>query len=186
MHDLTPLNALGRATPATATNGGVTLKEVPEVALASVAARLGREADTAAALQTLTGAPAPGPGQFTGDALIAFWMGPDQFMIEAPFDSHEDIAAHVKNALGDAASVTEQTDGWTRFDIWGDRTGRVFELLCPLDLRRMTPGAAQRTRIHHLGCFVLRRTPDRFSVYGPRASAGSLWHALHGAMIAAL
>ena len=186
MHDLTPINALGGAQPMMSTNGGVTCAEVPGVALASVAARLGKEKQTATALKKLTGAAAPSVAQFSGGDVTAFWMGPDQYMLEAPFGSHEEIASLAKDVLKANASVTEQTDGWTRFDLWGDQVLAVFELLCPLDLRKCEVGTAQRTSIHHLGCFVLRRSEDRFSIYGPRASAGSLHHALHGAMIAAL
>lgn len=60
---------------------------------------------------------------------------------------------------------------------------QVVELLCPINVRQMTTGDAQRTSIHHLGCFVLRRDPsDWVRILGPRASAGSLHHAIVTAM----
>jgi len=49
--------------------------------------------------------------------------------------------------------------------------------LCALPIRQMGAGDANRTRIEQIGCFVLHHG-DRISVLGPRASAGSLYHAL--------
>lgn len=186
MHDLTPITALGGTVPRVDTVAGATLTEVPQVALASVTARLGKEKPTATALKKLIGAAAPGPRTFAGEAMTAFWMGPDQVMLEAPIETHEDLADHAKAAVQGNASVTEQTDGWTRFDLTGAGLLAVMELLCPLNAPAMPVGGAERTSIHHLGCFVLRRADDHFSIYGPRASAGSLHHALHTAMISAL
>ena len=188
MHDLPPITALGGTTPRVDTVNDVTLAEVPNVALASVAARRGHATTCAKTLKTLLGTPAPDPGRAaTGKDHIALWMGPDQWMLSADFDTHEDIAAHVKSYLADTASVTEQTDAWVCFDLTGPRINAVLELLCNIDLTRFDTGHATRTSIHHLGCFVIC-TDARQSVrsMGPRASAGSLHHAITTAMAAAL
>ncbi|MCL6286143.1 sarcosine oxidase subunit gamma [Ruegeria sp. 2012CJ41-6] len=186
MHDLVAITALGGSEPRIDTVGTVTCSEVPGVALASVAARLDQEKKAAKALTKLTGSPAPGVGRFDGAPVAAFWTGPDQWIAEAPFESHEDLAEQAKAALGDTASVSEQTDAWTRFDLGGAQVLAVLELLCPLDTRKMTYGDAARTSIHHLGCFVLCRSPEAYSLYGPRSSAGSLHHAIVTAMRSAL
>ncbi|MDP5219056.1 sarcosine oxidase subunit gamma [Ruegeria sp. 2205SS24-7] len=186
MHDLVAITALGGSEPRVDTTGTVTCSEVPGVALASVAARLGREKKAAKALAKLIGTPAPAIGRFEGAPVAAFWTGPDQWMVEAPFDSHEDLAEQAKAALGDTASVSEQTDAWVRFDLSGADVLAVLELLCPLDARKMEEGDAAGTPIHHLGCFVLCRAPEAFSIYGPRSSAGSLNHAILAAMTSAL
>ncbi len=156
------------------------------MALASVAARLGQEISARTALAKLIGAPAPDVGRFEEAELSAFWSGPDQWMIEAPFATHEDLAAQTKHSMGDAVSVTEQTDAWVRFDLSGTGVLSVMELLSALDTKNMEPGQAARSPIHHLGCFVLRRGPEAFSLYGPRASAQSLHHAIVTAMRSAL
>lgn len=184
MPDLTPLTALGGRTPRIDTVKGVTCTEVPGVALASVAGRLRTDAP-AQILADALDMEMPGPGKFTAGGLTVFWTGPDQWMVEAPHGTHEEIAADLKARVGDRASVVEQTDAWVRFDLTGDDLVPVLELLTNLDTRRMGPGSAQRTRIHQLGCFLLVRA-DRVSLYGPRASAGSLHHAVVTAMAAAL
>lgn len=176
---LQPRTALGGLTPQVDTIGALTLTERPGFALASLSARLGQEEACHASLAALLGA-VPGPGEMTqGAPETGFWIGPDAWMITAPFDTHEDLAAVLKTKFGVAASITEQTDGWVVFDLAGDRIGAAMELLCAVEIRKMPPGAAQRTVIDHLGCFVLRpEAGDLIRILGPRSSAGSLHHAL--------
>jgi sarcosine oxidase, subunit gamma len=100
-------------------------------------------------------------------------------MVTAPFASHEDISGLVKAAAGDTASVTEQTDGWVRFELEGPRVNEMFERLCAIDVRTMQGGQATRTVIEHLGAFVLCQTTGRaFSVLTMRSAAASMHHAL--------
>jgi sarcosine oxidase, subunit gamma len=86
--------------------------------------------------------------------------------------------AALRPLFNDAASLTEQTDGWVRFDVTGPNLPQLFERLCSYDLRAHTPGSATRTVIEHLGCYVVLRATDLVSVIGPRSSAHSLHHAL--------
>ncbi len=188
MHDLIATTALGEAGPRADRFEGLSIAENPDFALVSVAARLDRQEGLSAAMKKAFGLALPDVGLSRAKgALSAFWTGPDQWMIEAPHDSHEDLAAQLGAALGENASVVEQNDGWVRFDIEGPRASDMFERLCPLDTRRMQPDAVSRTSIEHLGCFVLRRDAgEAFSVLGPRSSAGSLHHALCTAARSAL
>lgn len=183
MHDLIALTPLGAHKPRSDHHGGVSLIEITDVALASVAARLGREADAAALVAKITGTEAPAAARASD---CAFWMGPDQWMIEVSFETQEDLAQQLAAQVNGAASVTEQTDAWCRFDLKGDRLADVFERLCNADLKRFTGGEAVRTAIEHLGCFLICRSPGHVSVIGPRSSAGSLHHALLTAMKSAL
>lgn len=172
-HRLQPLPALGHAADAV---GPVTIAESTDWALASVAARRGREADLRA--RAAIGLPLPGPGQHaTGTPFSAFWVSPEMWLVEAPHASHEDIVAHLKPHLGDAASLTEQTDAWVRLDLAGPLQP-LLERLCNLDLARFPPGSATRTIIEHLGVYAIRRSEDHMTLLGPRSSAGSLHHAL--------
>lgn len=185
MHDLAPLTALGGSTPMSDTIGAVTIMEAPDWALASVAARLGQEDACNAALADILGAPLPGIAAHVQAARMgAFWTGPHIWMVEAPYHSHENLAASLKAHLGDCASVTEQSDAWVRFDITGDGLERLFERLCNLDLAGRATGTARRTVIEHLGCYVICRA-EGVHVYGPRSSAKSLHHAMTNAARAA-
>lgn len=188
MHDLAPLTALGGQAPRSDTHAGVTLTENDGLALASVAARRGQEETCRAHLQALLEAEAPGPGRARlHDPEAAFWMAPDQWMVGAPYATHEDLADQLKTRFGSSASVTEQSDAWVCFDLRGDGVEAVMELCCNINIRAMQTGDATRTAIHHLGVYVLRRDPpSHLRILGPRASAASLHHALLTAMKAAL
>ncbi len=187
MHDMIALTALGGTTAQVDTFDLLRISECPDWALASLAGRLGREDEVAETAKELLGTALPEAGKCAvREPFFAFWTGPEQWMIEAPHDSHEDLAAQVKAAVGDAGSVTEQTDGWVRFDLEGARCHDVLELLCNADSRTMAAGTATRTRIEHLGCFLICRSGTHFSVIGPRSSAGSLHHALVGAARSAI
>ena len=178
---LQSLTPLGHDQAEIATIGPVTIAETLTFALASLPSRKGREAEVAAIAAT-NSIPLPGPGK-AGAAPIygAIWLGPDQWMIQAPQTSHEDITAILKPIFGDAASITEQTDAWVRFDVTAPDLPRLFERLCNFDLHRHGPGSATRTVIDHLGCYIIHRAGNAVTILGPRSSA----HALHHALITA-
>lgn len=180
-HRLKPITPLGHDAPHSVTVGPVTIAEVVDTALASLAARMGGEADVAKAAAS-AGIPLPEAGKAArGDSCAAFWLGPQQWMVEAPFATHEDIVAKLKPLFGDAASLTEQTDAWVRFDVTGADLPAMFERLCNYDLRSHGAASATRTVIEHLGCYVVIRAAGHLSVIGPRSSAASLFHALETA-----
>jgi len=179
VHDLKPTTALGGTTARVETIGTVTIAENAGVALASVAARAGHEKACYKVLKSVLGT-VPDVGRAVlHDPEAGFWMGPDQWMIGAPIESHEMLADDLKSKLGTAASVTEQTGAWVVFDVTGDAMPDMLERLCAVPIRRMTAGDVQRTVIHQLGCFVIRReADDHVRILGPRASAETLYHAL--------
>ncbi len=175
---LKPITALGRDAAEVETIGPWTLTEKIDVALASLAVRRGRLADVQAAASA-AGVPLPGPAASATGALYgAFWVTPEMWFIEAPFATHEDIRAALLAVFGEAASITEQTDAWVRFDLSGPGLERVLERLSNFDLRAAPDGAATRTVMEHLGCYLIKRSSALVTIYGPRSSAGSLHHAL--------
>jgi sarcosine oxidase subunit gamma len=179
---LKPLTALGKSAPLRETLGPWELVEVTDVALASLSPRRGREAEVAEVAKAAM-LPLPGVGMSAkAEPYGAFWLTPDMWMIEAPFASHEDIRAKLVQAFGDAASVTEQTDAWVRFDLSGPGLERVFAKLCNVDLAAAPEGYATRTVIEHMGCYLIKRAKASswgVTLYGARSMAGSLHHAIH-------
>ena len=187
MHDLKPITALGGTAPRVDNVTGTQLSENPDIALCSVAARQGQEGRCHAHLTSLIGmVPEPGKLQLHHPEA-GFWIGPHQWMVGAPFKTHETLADQLQIQFGTSASITEQTDAWVCFDLRGPGVEAVMELLCNIDIRTMKTGDAARTTIHHLGCFVTRQDPaDWLRILGPRASADSLHHAILTAMKSAL
>jgi sarcosine oxidase subunit gamma len=186
VHDFHALTPLGGSEPRVTRHKDMVLSEITDQSLASVAARLGKEDSAAKLVADFIKAPAPTPGTFAGEVTSAFWMGPDQWMVSAPYDAHPDLAADLLALTKEPISVTEQTDGWCRFDLSGDDIVAVCEILCAVDLRSGQVGDATRTTIDHLGCFVIRREAGKLTVIGPRSSAASLHHAIVTAMHSAL
>lgn len=182
---LNAMTALGAREAAVVTVGPLTITERIDVALASVAARRGRMKDLAKAAKA-AGVPLPDPAQHQAGAPYgAFWVAPEMWFIEAPFASHELIADILKGALGDAASVTEQTDAWVGFDLAAPDLAPLLERLCNVDFHGKPKSYATRTVIEHLGCYLVKNGPGAVRLYGPRSSAKSLLHALEVAAASA-
>lgn len=175
MHKLKPITPMGADTPRLDQIGTLTITEVVGRALASMTAREG-QLDR---LQKSLTLPLPGVGKSaTQGDFSAFWIGPDQWMISADHDQHELLAAELKQMVGDAASVVEQTDGWCRFDISGAALCDLFERLSNVPVRSMARGEVIRGTVEHLGAFLWRLADDHMAVIAPRSSAASLHHAL--------
>lgn len=175
---LTPLTPLGRRDPLVEPIGGLKISEVTTTAIASVASRRGRMADVERAAAGIS-LVLPGPGRMSqGDPWSAIWSGPGQWLVTAPFAGHEDIVADLEPVFAGAASITEQSDAFARFDLTGIGPASLIERLCPLDVRSMKAGDAGRSVVEHVGCHLLCLAPDHFAVLAPRSFAGSLRHAL--------
>lgn len=185
MHSLKPLTPLGGTAPRRDEFAGLTLVENPDWAMASVAARAGSVRKLASAFTSFAqGKLAAVEAIDSSGNIINFWTAPDQWMVTAPFASHENLAADLKSALGDTASVVEQTDGWCRFDLTGTYVVDTLERLSAANSRRMPANRVCRTQIDHLGCFMLcHKAGQDFSILGPRSAARSLHHALRTAAI---
>lgn len=176
MGNLVALTALGARDPAVVTVGPLTITERADVALASVALRRGRYLG---ALALAAGVPLPGPARYVvGHPYSSFWVTPEMWFVEAPFASHEAVAAELKAVFTDSASITEQTDAWVILDLAAPDLAPLLERLCNVDYRAAPNGHATRTVIDHLGCYLVRHSQAAARVYGPRSSAQSLLHAL--------
>ncbi|WP_394199605.1 sarcosine oxidase subunit gamma [Litoreibacter albidus] len=176
---------MGGTEPQVNTIGALTCTETTNLALAAVAARIGQEQQCAAKLQKLLGAPVPLVGKtIIGSNYSASWIGPDQWMLSTPFETHEDIATLLKKDFGETASVIEQTDAWAAFDLSGDGIEAALELMCNINLRALGSGDTRRCTIHHLGCLIICNDPgSNIRILGPRASAGSLHHTILSSMM---
>ncbi|MER8757940.1 sarcosine oxidase subunit gamma [Mesorhizobium sp. M0976] len=155
------------------------MRENVDLALASLALRRG------AIQPTPFGFHLPEPGRWVaGQGVAAFWVGPDQWMIEAEGRAVENFVAEIKQ-VAPGCSVTEQTDGWVAFEIVS-RVGTaplkaLLSKLVNIDLADFGPGRATSTGLEHMRCFVIRRSETHVALLGARSYAGSLWHALETA-----
>jgi sarcosine oxidase subunit gamma len=141
-------------------------------------------ADLSKAAQA-SGVPLPDPARhIAGTPYTAFWVAPEMWFVEAPYPSHELIADHLRSALGEAASITEQTDAWVAFDLTAASLAPVLERLCNVDFQSAPEGYATRTLMEHLGVYLIKQSQGTARLHGPRSSAESLLHALKTAAAA--
>lgn len=177
---LTPTPALGQGNSASIVGGNFALEENRSLALASVAARSAHGVSVSATLAGLLDGDVPRAGTFVeGEDHVAFWIGPDQWMIAANHDDHELLANELKGRFTETASVTEQNDGWVCLDVTGPDLPSVFERLAAVDFHALDAGSAVRTVIEHIGCFVLCLEKDRhYRLFAGRSFAHSFNHAI--------
>jgi sarcosine oxidase, subunit gamma len=175
---LKPLTALGHDVPKVLTIGPYQIVERFDVALASLASRRGRERDVANIAKTAKLALAAPAQSEVGKTYSSFWLSSELWMIEAEFVAHENIEAELKSLFGEAASITEQTDAWVRFDVSAPNLPPLFERLCNVDFEKALDGFASRTVIEHIGCYLIKRSATVVTLYGPRSSAHSLLHVI--------
>ena len=182
-YSLKPSTPLGGGEPRIDQVGDVQIVEICDSFLASIAMRNGKEKPFSTAAKKLFGFALPDVGNATAKGnWSAMWAAPEQWFIESNRAEHEDIAATLKSAFGESASITEQSGGWCRFDLDGATCVAMMERLCNVDLQIMQSDQATRSVVEHIGVFIVcRENRTSFSIYGPRSSAGSLHHALMGA-----
>ena len=184
MASLTAHTALGGNAPRDTVIGGIRITEIADVDLASLAIRRGGGDAASRATKTMFGGLPAAGGMMSkgGDSII--WMGADQYLVEAADSARMPgrAASTLAAAVGAAASVTDQSDAYVRFDLDGEQLLDMLERLSAANSRKMGAGATVRTPIHHMLCLLVCREPGtRFTIYGPRSSAASLHHALTAA-----
>jgi sarcosine oxidase, subunit gamma len=177
-HVLKSLTALGHDAPCVVEIGPYRIVERFDVALASLATRRGYEKKVLKAAKSAKLGLAEPVQTEKGIIYSTFWLSHEQWMVEAPFATHEDIVIRLQAIFGDAASITEQTDAWVRFDVSAPDLLPLIEKLCNVDLATAPIGFATRTVIDHLGCYLIKRAEGEVTIYGPRSSATSLLHML--------
>ncbi len=174
---LTAVSALGGAAPYSQSWDGFSVCEATDRALVSIATRHGRDE----ALHAGLGTAPPAPGRWTRlDDRTFYWICPGQWIVEADGGGPALVDA-LGRAVGDAASMVDQSDAWIRLDLSGPRARAVLEKLCPLDLHTLAfpVGSVARTLMHHLGVSIaLLDDNPRFALWVERSAARSFLHAL--------
>ncbi len=161
---------------------GVSLSEITDCALVSIAVPLGGavplEQKMTAAFDA--GLPASGSSTVSKDGRVRFLgLQTDQmFALFAP--EGDDAAAELERALGDTGYYTDQSDSWVMLSMSGPLARTALERICLLDLDPgiFAQGAVTRTMMEHLAAIILRDGPDSFLLMSPRSSARSFLHAL--------
>lgn len=137
---------------------GVRLSIVHPLTLVSVIARKGEADRVTDGLHTLAGA-------------LVMWAGADQYLVEgiAP--------AAIKQRLGDAASVIDQSHGRVTIAIAGAKARAVLAKGTPVDLApdRFAISKCALTQMAHIGVHLSRTGRDEFRLSVYRGFSESFW-----------
>ena len=182
MHRLHSISPLWSKKPIRKEFGPYTIEEVNSNALASYSFRKGTERDAKKNVEQFMAGPLPDSMSSKFGKISSFWIGPSQWLIEAPIDIYEDLASELTQISAGTASVTEQTDAWCRFALMGANLAAPLSLLCNVDVPSFKGGEVTRCQMDHMGCFLICRDLTNISILSPRSAAESLYHAIIAAL----
>lgn len=161
---------------------GVTLAEVTDHAIVSIATPAGGEKRLSKAIKTAfkTSVPDVGESQtstFSNGRLLG--MQPGQILFVFEYDEAGG-AKVVAEKLKDAAYLSDQSDSFVMLTMAGDKARMALERICLLGLHpdAFAIGRVARTSMEHLSVIILREAEDTFLLMSPRSSAQSFVHAL--------
>ena len=186
MHNLNPISPLGNTKPLSEEFGLYTLSEITSYSLASFTLRKGTEGAARKIIEQFLQGSLPDIMSSNFGKISSFWIGPSQWLIEAPVETHEDLAGELTEISNGKASVTEQTDAWCRFDLNGQELASPLALLCNVDVPAFKGGEITRCQMDHMGCFLICRDLTNVTILGPRSAANSLHHAIVTALKAVI
>lgn len=165
---------------------GMSLREVGDLSIVSIAIPLGGEKDLEKALADGFGIGLPAVGTSAvpeNGTTRLLRLAQDQMFLLFD-DDGSDPVTFVAGELGGKAWLTDQSDGWALLSVSGPKCRAALERICPLDLHpsAFPEGAVGRTVMEHLNTIVVREEADSFLLMSPRSSAGSFLHAVQGSI----
>ncbi|WP_427005817.1 sarcosine oxidase subunit gamma [Pseudarthrobacter sp. H2] len=171
-----PASHLTEAFAAGSVPGTATLREIPYQTMVGI--RVERGSDAATRVASVTGGLPASSGDVSGSdaAVSVLWLGPAEFMVVAPEESHGSVGGSLISdltaALGsDEGQVVDLSANRTTFELTGSRAQAVLEKSCSLDLhpRVFKAGTALATEIGHIPVVLWKTADETFRLF-PRAS----------------
>jgi len=155
--------------------GTVELREVPFQTMAGL--RVDPGSDAGVRVGTLTGGLPAASGEVRSSGGTAvLWLGPAEFLLVAPAESHESLGGELPRALvealGDGAGqVVDLSANRTTLELTGPRARAVLEKGCSLDLhpRVFKSGTALSTEIGGIPAVLWKTAEEEYRIF-PRAS----------------
>ena len=149
--------------------------------LATMIVYKGRRPDVSARLEARYGLALPdGPRRVANSALAVIGLGPRAWLFQR--EAGRPLAAELSEAIGDAAAVTDQSDGYATLRLIGPRAAALLEKGVSIDLHDgvFLPGSAAVTSCAHLGIMLWRIENENdhpvYEIAVFRSLARSLWH----------
>lgn len=148
--------------------------------------RLADETARAAAAKVLGVAVPETANTFASNGSVTvLWLGPDEWMVQAPREAIADLQAALEAALsGQHAAVTEVSDHSVAMVLSGAGARRILEKGCPLDLHPRAFSTGHCAQSHFLQAVILlaQLDQDRYLLRVRRSMSEYLWDALANAI----
>jgi heterotetrameric sarcosine oxidase gamma subunit len=111
-----------------------------------------------------------GPRQSGANGVTALGIGPGRWLLLGA--TPEQIVP-----LAGLTSLSDHSDGYAVFEVWGPKVREALAKGVPLDLHpEVFTDDVAVTVIAHIGAIVWQSAPGRFSIAVFRSYAGSFWH----------
>jgi sarcosine oxidase subunit gamma len=160
---------------------GLTITEVANRAIVSIACPMDGDKALAEAVKKAFGCALPPVGQSTSGKGGVRFIGtqPGQWFAMFEF-AGDDAVGEIAGKLGGKAYFTDQSDAWVMLSVSGVNCRSALERICMIDLapESFAEGAATRTTMEHLGTLIVRDGADSFLLASARSSAKSFLHAV--------
>jgi len=117
-------------------------------------------------------------------AVTIYWLGPDEWQVQAPPEQCAALLAQLRAALaGRHAAVTDVSDAHTVIVLDDPRADALLSRGCPLDFHPAVfpVGSCAQSVFGKTGVLLLREAPQRFALVVRRSFAAYLYHALQEA-----
>ena len=161
---------------------GVSLEELTNLAIVSIAIPLGGEDALTKALKEGFGATLAKAGEVSRSENGLFrFLGIARDQMFAIFEHAEPNAVNIiSGKLKDSAYYTLQSDNWLVLRLTGPRCRDVLGRICLLDLdpKVFPEGKVARTVMDHLGVIIIPDSVNAFILISASSSATSLLHSL--------
>ena len=171
---------------------GVSLIEITDLSIVSVAPLMGGETSFKSAIAKLFNAGTPSATmalERTGKGRCFIMPSAHNQWFLVFDDDHSDPLDAAIGLLGKNTkphlAMTDQSDSWAVLALSGIEARQILERICPIDCSAaaMPIGTTARTMMEHLGVIITRR-PDTddgapcFWLFSARSSAASFLHAI--------
>ena len=164
--------------------GPISLREISDICMVSMAVPLAEEQAVHKALKAAFGIDMPDIGQSQGAAALdsrVLRMGLDHmFVLFARAQNTERPEQQIKTLMKSTVYTTDQSHNWVGLEISGPGCRSALERICPIDLHpeRFTINAVARTQMEHLGTIILCVDHETYWLFSASSSAKSFLHAL--------
>ena len=112
--------------------------------------------------------------QWRGKDPMAYWLGPDQWLLTSDTKSVEDILRHIDATLsGQLYAATDMSSSNVCFALRGPAARRVLAMGCGIDVHgsAFTTGHCTRTHFANVLLFIVVVEDDNFNLYVDRSLA---------------